>query len=54
MNHFDDLQIEEFSMMDFVEECWDSMHEPNDEETFSEFLQSDWDFWPVEKLAQDT
>lgn len=44
MDHFDDLQIEEFSMQDFVEECWDEIHEKNDDITWNAFLNSNWDF----------
>lgn len=42
-----DDSYEEFSMMDFVDEIYETMdlHEDEDDErTFTAFLNSDWDF----------
>jgi hypothetical protein len=45
MDRFDDLQIEEFSSFDFVEEMNEDLFEENDDEkSFNVFLNSNWDF----------
>ena len=46
MDSFDDLQIEEFSSFDFVEEMNEPLFEEKDDsKTFNAFLNSNWDFW---------
>jgi len=46
MDHFDDIQIEEFSSFDFVEEMNEGLfdEEENNSKTFDAFLNSDYDF----------
>jgi len=45
MDCFDDLQIEEFSSFDFVEEMNEPLFdEKDDEKTFQAFLNSNFDF----------
>lgn len=45
MDCFDDIQIEEFSSFDFVDEMNEVLfEEENDEKTFSTFLNSNLDF----------
>jgi Mn-containing catalase len=45
MDSFDDIQIEEFSHFDFVEEMnEDLFDEKEDEKSFNAFLNSNWDF----------
>jgi hypothetical protein len=45
MDHFDDIQIEEFSNFDFVEELNESIDaEENDSKTFDAFLNSNYDY----------
>lgn len=45
MDHFDDLQIEEFSHFDFVEEMNECLFdEQEDEKTFNALLNSNVDF----------
>jgi len=45
MDSFDDIQIEEFSSFDFVEEMNESLFdEKDDEKSFQAFLNSNWDF----------
>ena len=45
MDSFDDIQIEEFSSFDFVEEMNESLFdEKDDDKSFQAFLNSDWDF----------
>lgn len=46
MDCFDDLQIEEFSSFDFVEEMNECFKEEEDDDTktFDAFLKSNWDF----------
>ena len=45
MDRFDDLQIEEFSSFDFVEEVSEELfEEDNDDKSFNAFLNSNWDF----------
>jgi hypothetical protein len=45
MDRFDDIQIEEFSSFDFVEEMNESLFDENeDEKTFNAFLNSNFDF----------
>lgn len=44
MDCFDDIQIEEFSMFDFVEEAHDGLFEEDeDDEFFRSFVNSDYD-----------
>ena len=46
MDSFDDLQIEEFSSFDFVEEMNEGLFEEEDnDKSFDAFLKSNWDFW---------
>lgn len=45
MDRFDDLQIEEFSSFDFVEEINEGLFdEEDDDKSFDAFLKSNWDF----------
>jgi hypothetical protein len=44
MDHFDDLQIEEFSSFDFVEEMNECLLEEEDNKSFDAFLNSNVDF----------
>ena len=45
MDHFDDVQIEEFSSFDFVEEMNEGLFEEEDNsKSFDSFLKSNWDF----------
>jgi hypothetical protein len=45
MDHFDDVQIEEFSSFDFVEEMNEGLFdEEEDEKSFKAFLKSNLDF----------
>ncbi len=45
MDHFDDLQIEEFSSFDFVEEMNECLlDEDEDNKSFDSFLNSNVDF----------
>jgi hypothetical protein len=44
MDHFDDLQIEEFSSFDFVEEMNERLLEEEDNKSFDAFLNSNVDF----------
>lgn len=45
MDHFDDLQIEEFSSFDFVEEMNEGLlDEDEDNKSFDSFLNSNVDF----------
>ena len=46
MDHFDDIQIEEFSSFDFVEEMNEGLfEEKEDNKSFDAFLKSNCDFW---------
>jgi len=47
MDSFDDIQIEDFSSFDFVEEMNEGIFEAeeDDEKTFNAFLNSNFDFW---------
>ena len=46
MDHFDDIQIEEFSSFDFVEEMSEGLFEETDnDKSFQSFLNSNWDVW---------
>ena len=46
MDSFDDIQIEEFSSFDFVEEMNEPLFEEEDnDKSFQAFLNSNWDFW---------
>ena len=45
MDSFDDIQIEEFSNFDFVEEMNENLFdEKDDDKSFQAFLNSNWDF----------
>ena len=45
MDHFDDIQIEELSSFDFVEEMNEGLYdEDQDDKTFNAYLNSNWDF----------
>jgi hypothetical protein len=45
MDCFDDIQIEDFSNFDFVEEMNEVLFEENDDDkSFDAFLKSNWDF----------
>lgn len=45
MDSFDDIQIEDFSSFDFVEEMNEGIFDSEDDEkTFNAFLNSNWDF----------
>jgi hypothetical protein len=46
MDAFDDLQVEEFSSFDFVEEMNEGLFEEDDsnDKSFEAFLKSNWDF----------
>ena len=45
MDRFDDIQIEEFSSFDFVEELNEELFEEEDnDKSFDAFLKSNWDF----------
>ena len=46
MDSFDDIQIEDFSSFDFVEEMNEGLFdEKDDDKSFQAFLNSNWDFW---------
>ena len=46
MDHFDDIQIEEFCFFDFVEEMNECLFdEDEDNKTFNSFLNSNTDYW---------
>lgn len=45
MDCFDDIQIEDFSSFDLVEEMNEGLFgEENDDKSFNAFLNSNWDF----------
>lgn len=45
MDTFDDIQIEDFSHFDFVEEMNDGLFDEEDnDKSFEAFLNSNWDF----------
>lgn len=45
MDDFDDLQIEDFSMFDFVEEANECFfEEKQDEKSFNDYLNSNYDY----------
>ena len=45
MDSFDDIQVEDFSAFDFVEEMTQSpSNDKNDEKSFQTFLNSNWDY----------
>jgi hypothetical protein len=46
MDHFDDVQIEEFSSFDFVEEMNEGLfdEDDNNDKTFNSFLNSNTDY----------
>ena len=45
MDSFDDIQIEDFSSFDLVEEMNEGLfEEENNDKTFNAFLNSNWDF----------
>ena len=46
MDHYDDIQIEEFSHFDFVEEMNEGLFDEDEEDkTFNSFLNSNNDNW---------
>ena len=46
MDHFDDIQIEEFCSFDFVEEMNEGLFDDDkDDKTFNSFLNSNTDNW---------
>lgn len=45
MDHFDDLQIEEFGYSDFAEEAYDQIFEEDDDDSyFKRYLNSNTDY----------
>lgn len=46
MDDYDDLQVEEFSSFDFVEEMNEGLfdEDDNDDKTFNSFLNSNYDY----------
>jgi hypothetical protein len=45
MDHFDDIQIEDYSVFDFVEEMNEGLFdEENDDKSFNAFLNSNYDY----------
>jgi len=46
MDHFDDVQVEEFSSFDFVEEVNEGLfdEDDNNDKTFNSFLNSNYDY----------
>jgi hypothetical protein len=46
MDHFDDVQVEEFSSFDFVEEMNEGLfdEEENNDKSFNSFLNSNYDY----------
>ena len=46
MDHFDDVQVEEFSSFDFVEEMNEGHfdEDDNNDKTFNSFLNSNYDY----------
>ena len=46
MDHFDDVQVEEFSSFDFVEEMNEGLfdEDDNNDKTFNSFLNSNYDY----------
>ena len=45
MDYYDDIQIEEFSNQDFVEEIYEELFDENeDEKLFSSYLNSNYDY----------
>ena len=45
MDSFDDIQVEDFSAFDFVEEMTQNpSNDKNDEKSFQTFLNSNWDY----------
>ena len=45
MDSFDDIQVEDFSSFDLVEEMNEGLfEEENDDKSFNAFLNSNWDF----------
>ena len=45
MDSFDDIQVEDFSSFDLVEEMNEGLFEEDDDtKTFNAFLNSNWDF----------
>jgi hypothetical protein len=45
MDHFDDIQVEDFSSFDFVEEMNEGLFEEEEnDKSFDSFLKSNWDF----------
>lgn len=45
MDHFDDIQVEEFYQSDFAEECYDQLFdEDEDDYYFQRYLKSNYDY----------
>ena len=44
MDGLDDIQVEDFSSFDLVEEMNEGLFEEDDTKTFNAFLNSNWDF----------
>ena len=46
MDHFDDVQVEEFSSFDFIEEMNEGLfdEEENNDKSFNSFLNSNYDY----------
>ena len=44
MDHFDDIQIEDFSSFDFVEEMNEGLFDEEEDKSFEAFLKSNRDF----------
>ena len=46
MDHYDDIQIEEYYPSDFVEEIYDDLFDENDnDKSFQQLITSNHDFW---------
>ena len=45
MDDYDDIQIEEFSHFDFVEEMSENLADDEEDKTFNSFLNSNTDNW---------
>ncbi len=46
MDHYDDIQVEEFYPADFVEEVYDELFDENeDNKSFQRLINTNYDFW---------
>ena len=45
MDHYDDIQIEELSMFDFVEDCSETFDEHFEKFDFDSYVKSNIDYW---------